>query len=169
MSDQLERRVPDSDANADKVVPPEDLESLSPDALRDRWLRAAAELDTLRRRTARDLETARRHERADVLRGVLPVLDSLERAIDAAGDRDDDWVKGLVGIQAQMLATLRQFGAEPFDASGELFDPERHEAVATVADPSRRDGAVAEVLQTGHQMADGTILRAAKVTVVRNS
>ncbi len=168
MSDKRRKRAPEPE-EPESPASEESLESLDAEALRDRWLRAAADLDNLRKRTAREIEAARRHERADILSQFLHVLDSLERAIGAEGDQGDESVEGLRAIHAQMLGVFRQFGAEPFDASQEMFDPDRHEAVATLADPSQPNGTIVDVVQTGHRMADGTILRAARVTVVRNS
>jgi molecular chaperone GrpE len=134
---------------------------------RDKWLRAAAELDNLRKRTARDLEAARARDRENLLRSFLEVLDSLERALDTHGAESNPWLDGLEGIQQQMLDVLRQWGATPFDSMGEKFDPRRHEAVATVNLPEKVPGQIVDVTRVGYGMSDGTILRPAQVIVAQ--
>lgn len=141
----------------------------SPDAgeLRDKWLRAVAELDNLRKRTARDVESARARERENLLRSFLEVLDNLERALDTHGAESNPWLEGLEAIQQQMLDVLKQWGATPFDSMGEMFDPTRHAAVATVNLQEKRPGTIVDVTQIGYAMKDGTILRPAQVIVAQ--
>jgi molecular chaperone GrpE len=134
---------------------------------RDKWLRAAADLDNLRKRKARDLETARARDRENLLRSFVEVLDSLERALDTHGAESNPWLEGIEGIQQQMLDVLRQWGATPYDDKGETFDPRRHEAVATVRLADRAPGQIVDVTRVGYIMADGTILRPAQVIVAQ--
>jgi molecular chaperone GrpE len=133
----------------------------------DRWLRAAAELDNLRKRSARDLEAGRARDRENLLRSFVEVLDSLERALDTHGAESNPWLEGIEGIQQQMLDVLKQWGATPYDSIGETFDPRRHEAVATVRLPDRAPGEIVDVTRVGYAMADGTILRPAQVIVAQ--
>lgn len=137
------------------------------EALREKWLRAAAELDNLRKRTARDIETARARERENLLRSFLEVLDNLERALDSHGGESNPWLDGLEAIQQQMLGVLKTWGATPFDSMGELFDPQRHAAVATVRLEGKEPGRIVDVTQVGYAMNDGTILRPAQVIVAQ--
>lgn len=135
--------------------------------LREKWLRSAAELDNLRKRTARDIDTAKARERENLLRSFLDVLDNLERALDSHGGESNPWLDGLEAIQQQMLGVLKTWGAAPFDSMGEMFDPNRHSAVATVRLQDKEPGRIVDVTQVGYAMGDGTILRPAHVIVVQ--
>lgn len=140
-----------------------------PQVLKDRWLRAAAELDNMRKRTKKRIETERREERETLLRSFLEVLDNLERALDShAGEEPNSWIEGMAAIRQQMLDNLKRFDVEPFDDMGKPFDPNRHEAVAMAKRPDQPDGSVAEVVQVGYEFSDNSILRPAKVLVTRN-
>lgn len=149
-------------ANPDAAVSAEEAETL-----RNKWLRAAADLENLRKRTGRDIESARARERENLLRSFLDVLDNMERALDTHGAESNPWLEGLEAIQQQMLDVLRTYGATPFQSIGELFDPNRHEAVATVNLPEKESGQIVDVTQVGYEMNTGTVLRPAKVIVAQ--
>lgn len=151
-----------SRTDPEATVPAEEAETL-----RNKWLRAAADLENLRKRTARDVELARARERENLLRSFLDVLDNLERALDTHGAESNPWLEGLEAIQQQMLDVLKTYGATPFQSIGELFDPNRHEAVATVNLPDKESGQIVDVTQVGYAMNTGTVLRPAKVIVAQ--
>ena len=133
----------------------------------DRWLRAAADLDNYRKRFGRELDRLRLAERGQILLAWLEVVDNMERALAAEGAASNPWFAGMEAIYQQMLGVLKRFGAEPFEAMGQMFDPRRHEAVATANLPDRPEGAIAEVVQTGYAW-DGRVLRPAKVIPVKH-
>lgn len=137
------------------------------EGLRDKWLRAAADLDNLRKRTTRDIDAARARERENLLRSFLEVLDNLERALDTHGAESNPWLEGLEAIGQQMLGVLKQWGAAPFECIGESFDPRRHAAVATIRLAGKTPGEIVDVTQAGYAMTDGTILRPAQVIVAQ--
>lgn len=138
------------------------------DDLQNRLLRLAADLDNIRRRQAREIDSAKQRERENILRGVVEAIDNFDRALAACGAEQSEWLEGLEGIRQQLLEVLRRSGARPFDATGAKFDPQRHEAVAAVAVPGREDGTIMEVIQTGYEFEEGAIvLRPARVVVVR--
>ncbi len=137
------------------------------DDLNHRLLRLAADLDNMRKRTAREVDSARQRERENILRGFIEVLDNFDRALAAGGAEQNEWIDGLEGIRNQMLEVLRRNGAKPFDALGERFDPVRHEALSTVPAADKPEGTILEVIQTGYAFDDGTVLRPAKVLVAR--
>lgn len=134
---------------------------------RDRLARLAAEFENYRRRTQRDIEFARRHERHGVLLAFLDVLDNFERALVAEGAEGNSWIEGLEGIHRQMLDTFARFGARPDNPVGVVFDPQRHEAVAVAHLPGMEPDTIAEVIQTGYVMDEGEVLRPAKVVVAK--
>lgn len=158
--------IPDGEASQEaevSPVPPTE----SAEELRERWLRAAAEVENTRKRMSRQLEEGRRFEREAVLRAMLPVMDSLDRALAAPDAPEDGWQAGLEAIRRQMLETLAGYGLEPFNPVGERFDPHLHEAVSVVYDDSRPEGSILDVTRPGYRFREGGVLRPAMVVVVR--
>lgn len=134
--------------------------------LEDRWRRALADLDNLRKRYARELDRERSAERARVAASWLPVLDNLERALSHAGDDSDVLVEGLRSVRDQAVAVLEALGYRRHDEVGVPFDPSRHEAVSIVDDPEAAPGTVVRVLRPGYGDGDQQ-LRPAAVAVAR--
>jgi molecular chaperone GrpE len=132
---------------------------------RERWLRCAADLENLRKRTSRDIERSTFIARKSALLDFLDVVDSLERAISLATEEDqtNSWYQGMKAIHKQLLDTLSRQGARPFESLGERFDPHRHEAVSCIEDDGLEEGIIVEVTKTGYEMSDGRLLRAAAV------
>ncbi|GAA0411144.1 hypothetical protein Acor_14960 [Acrocarpospora corrugata] len=141
-----------------------DLPPAGPDArvaeLEDRLLRSAADLDNLRKRLAGELE----RERARATAEWLPVLDNLELALRHAKADPEAVVDGLRAVHEQALAVLSRLGYPRQDDEGAAFDPERHDAVATVPAISAPPGTVAEVVRPGYGEG-GRRLRPAAVVV----
>jgi molecular chaperone GrpE len=134
----------------------------------DRLLRITAEFDNYRKRTDRE-----RRERADaagldVIRDLLPVVDDLERALAVSAESGErsGLHEGVELIHRQLLELLRRRGVEPFDAVGEVFDPEWHEAVAHEPAGGRRDGEVTAEVRRGYKIGP-RLLRPAMVRVAK--
>jgi len=134
--------------------------------LDDRWRRAAADLDNLRKRYARDLDRERAAERSRVAGAWLPVVDNLERAIAEMGDRSDAIVEGVRSTLEQAIQLLEQFGYPRDAESGVPFDPQRHEVVGVVEQGDSAPGTVVEVLRPGYGRGSSQ-LRPAAVVVSR--
>ncbi|MCL6583423.1 MAG: nucleotide exchange factor GrpE [bacterium] len=136
--------------------------------MEDRWKRAAADLDNYRKRFDRELERLRFAERDFVLHEWLAVVDNMERALRAAENASDNpWYQGMQAIYQQMHSILHKFRVTPINPKGEFFDPQRHEAVATVDLEDQPEGIIAEVVEPGYIICD-RILRPAKVIPVRH-
>jgi molecular chaperone GrpE len=133
--------------------------------LREKWLRALAELDNLRKRMNNTIETALLNERRVILGAFLEVMDNLERALAAHVGEQNEWVQGTQAIHRQTGEIFRRFDVEPMDCLGKPFDPHLHEALARVPDAARPENTIVEVVQAGYQFKDGTVLRPAKVVV----
>lgn len=134
--------------------------------LEDRWRRAVADLDNLRKRYTRELDRERTTERSRVAGAWLPVVDNLERAIAHTGDQSDAVVEGVRSILDQALQVLEQLGYPRDAEAGVPFDPERHEVVGVVDHVDSAPGTVVEVLRPGY--GDGSRqLRPAAVLVSR--
>jgi molecular chaperone GrpE len=134
--------------------------------LEDRWRRAVADLDNLRKRYARELDRERATERFGVASAWLPIVDNLERAISHAGDQSDAVVEGVRTILGQAQQLLEQLGYRRDAEAGVPFDPVRHEVVGVVDQPDSAPGTVVEVLRPGYGEG-ATQLRPAAVVVSR--
>jgi len=118
--------------------------------LEDRWRRALADLDNLRKRYARELDRERSAERAKVAGSWLPVLDNLERALEHAGGEPDGLLEGLRSVRDQAVAVLAGLGYPRHEEVGMPFDPSRHEAVGVVHDADAAPGTVVRVVRPGY-------------------
>ncbi|MCS7479148.1 nucleotide exchange factor GrpE [Umezawaea endophytica] len=128
--------------------------------LEDRWLRAMAELDNVRKRHNRELERQLTTERARVASAWLPVLDNLELALGHASD--DAFAEGVRATLDQAVEVLARLGYPRQDATGVPFDPAVHEVVTVLDDPEAPPNTVVRVLRPGY--GD---LRPAAVAVAR--
>jgi molecular chaperone GrpE len=140
-------------------------------ALRDQVLRAQAEAENVRRRAARDVESARKFALEKFAKELLPVVDSVEKSVEAAAEQDDGErfaaVREGIELSARLMReTLGRFGIESVDPLGEPFDPERHEAMTMIEAPSAEPNSVVDVLQKGY-LLNGRLLRAAMVVVAK--
>jgi molecular chaperone GrpE len=141
-----------------------------PDAaeMEDRWRRALADLDNLRKRYARELGRERAAERELVTSAFLPVLDTIDRALEHADADPRSIVEGVRTLREQALAVVSGLGYQREDEAGVPFDPTRHEVVGVV-DSDGTDtapGSVAAVVRPGYG-APGHQLRPAAVTVAQ--
>jgi len=151
----------------------EDLNSLKAKAATadenwDKFLRAAAELENYRKRVAREKEELARYTSERIVAALLPALDNLERAIDAAKEHGADnssLLDGITQVYSQFRRTLVEFGLQEVIANaGQPFDPKLHEAVSLIESAEHPEGHVVEQLQRGYKLAD-RLLRPARVVV----
>ncbi|HEX3560887.1 MAG TPA: nucleotide exchange factor GrpE [Pyrinomonadaceae bacterium] len=126
------------------------------------------ETDELRQRLARTADERVTREKAAFIASLLPVLDNLRRAVEAAegGGTKEVLLDGLRGTISGFDAALAQAGAEPIEAVGQPFDPEIHEAVDTVEVEPEREGTVTAEYSRGYRLG-GQLLRPARVQVGR--
>ena len=135
---------------------------------KDKWLRAVAELDNVRKRARRDVGAAESRGIFKLARELLPALDNFERALAAAEaqpeNRDHHLTDGIRLVQTELLGALARVGIEPDSPNGERFDPHRHEAVAQQPVDGAEPGTIVEVYSAGYTYGDD-VLRPAKVVV----
>lgn len=138
-------------------------------AQRDEYLalaqRTQADFENYRKRVARDAAAAQERGVAKLARELLPALDNLDRALEAAEERDP-LLEGVRLVRSELAAALGRVGIESFSPVGEPFDPAEHEAIAQQPVPGAQSGAVAEVYQAGYRLK-GTIIRPARVVVAQ--
>jgi molecular chaperone GrpE len=152
-----------------------DLDSLKTQAAKaaenwDLYLRARAELDNYRRRATRDRQEAVRYASQGLVEKLLPVLDSLEKAAEAAQTDDakalESLREGVVLVQGQFRNALAESGIEAIDATGQPFDPNLHEAVAHHESAEVADGHVLQQIRKGYRLHE-RLVRPATVVVAK--
>lgn len=135
---------------------------------RDEYLalaqRTQADFDNYRKRAARDVAAAGSRAKVGLARELLPAIDNLERARDAAGEAEQGLAQGVDLVHDELIAALARGGIERFDPSGEPFDPTHHEAIATRPEEGVEPGLVLDVAQKGYRSQD-TVVRPARVVV----
>lgn len=139
------------------------------DEFREKWLRTAAELENVRKRSRRELLESRRFAQADALRPFLKVLDDFERALQtpssaADNQENEGFREGIELILQKFQGLLKDLGVEPVEALAQPFDPNVHEAVGQLAREGAASGEVIEVVQQGYRFQD-LVLRPARVIV----
>jgi molecular chaperone GrpE len=132
----------------------------------NKYLRAVAELDNLRKRSAREVENAHKFGAERLAQAVLPVHDSLAAAVAADSLDLETLIEGQQATLRLLDQALQSVGIREIDPRGEPFDPAKHEAMSMLQSAEVEPGAVLEVLQKGYELND-RLLRAAKVIVAR--
>lgn len=133
----------------------------------DLYVRACAEMENIRRRSAEDVVKAQKFGVEKFAKNLLPVVDSLEKALEAAKDAEGPLKEGMEVTYKQLLHALDLSGMTPINAKGEKFDPAFHQAIVMVpAAEGQMPGTVAAVFQTGWKIHE-RVLRPAMVSVVQ--
>jgi molecular chaperone GrpE len=138
------------------------------DELYDRLLRKTAEFDNYRKRIERERREQADHAVTDLLLELLSVVDDFDRAltVDATAHDAGAYRKGVEIIHAKLHDLLKRYAVRPFDALGEDFDPNIHQAVMHEVSPDHREGEVIGELQRGYKIGD-RLLRPAMVKVAK--
>ena len=150
-------------ARQEKTIQMKDTASSETD-WKDKYLRLAADLDNTKKRLAQTYSRQAEQEKERLLSDFLEVADNLERALAHAGAESGALIEGVKTIQRQIRQILARYEVEPYDAKGQPFDPERHEAISIIRQPEMPPNTVAHVAQTGYTIGD-RILRPARVIV----
>jgi len=134
--------------------------------LKDRVLRIQAELENFRRRTQKESLEAMKYQALPVIRDLLPGIDNLKRAVDAAEQSGDtqNLIEGIKMVSQQFADALKAHSAEPILPEGEAFDPNLHEAMAQVPSADHEPMTVLQVVEAGYRIHD-RVIRPAKVMV----
>src|SRR4051812_11494387 len=162
---------PEIETPAPEADPVEALSKENAD-LKDRLLRLAAEMENLRKRMAREVEDTRAYAITKFARDMLAATDSLSRAMlvlpaetrDTADGPLRSLIEGIELTEREMQRLLAIHGVKPIEAEGQKFDPHKHQAMFEVPDPTRPEGTVVQVVQTGYAIGD-RVLRPAMVGV----
>ena len=169
-NEPIEEQQDQPDPPADDAVEAVDVAALKAerDALQDRLLRTAAEFDNYRKRIDRERREQSESAATNLLAEVLPVVDNLERALQApSGPEAAGYRAGVELIHRQLADLLRKRGVTPIEALGADFDPRLHQAVSQETSTTHRDGEVMEEMQRGYMLGD-RLLRPAMVKVAKS-
>ena len=179
MTDETAQQRQDGETSAEagpEMVPAEQVKAALEAAgdFKDKMLRALAEMENLRKRTEREVADARTYGVTSFARDVLQVADNMHRALDAIGDElretaDSKVTALLEGIdltERELTKVLEKHGVKMFSPLGEKFDPNFHQAMYEVPDPSAAPGTVAQVIQAGYLIGE-RVLRPAMVAVAK--
>jgi molecular chaperone GrpE len=133
----------------------------------DRLARLQAEFDNFRKRSVKEQQDFRDYALAEAIKLLLPILDSLDRALKTSEASVQDFRSGIELIDKQFHDALAKLGVEPVPAEGELFDPNLHQAVQMVDTAEVADNHVIDELQRGYRIKE-RLLRPAMVRVAHN-
>lgn len=141
---------------------------------RDRWLRAMAEMENLRRRTEREVADARAYGIAGFARDMVGIADNMRRALDAIPaelrETAETGIRALIeGVELtdrELAKAMEKHGVRRVDARGQKFDPNYHQAMLEIPDPSVPTGTVVQVMQDGYVIGE-RVLRPALVGVAK--
>ena len=171
-------RDPDLQTESPEAAPVDPAAALAQEAseLKDRLLRTLAEMENLRKRTEREVADARLYGISAFARDILTVADNMHRALDALDaelrEKADSSVKALLdGVELterELMKVLEKHGVKKIEPLGEKFDPNKHQAMYEVPDPSAQPGSVVQVIQAGYLIGD-RVLRPALVAVAKKS
>ncbi len=135
----------------------------------DSVLRAKAEVENMRRRTEQEVDKARKYALNKFAEGLLPVIDNLERAVQAA-DAENEAVKPILeGVELThktFVDTVAKFGLKEINPEGEAFNPEFHQAMSIQESPDHESNTVMFVMQKGYEL-NGRVVRPAMVMVAK--
>jgi molecular chaperone GrpE len=158
-----EQAEPDSVEEQEEIVEEPAAEESAP-APDDSYLRLAADFDNYRKRVAREQVELTRRANERILNELLPVLDDLERALEAAAEHEEAKLEeGVRLVHRSLLGLVERHGLSEIETEG-AFDPHVHEALLAQPGEGAEEGAVLQVLQKGYRLGD-KVLRPARVIV----
>jgi len=135
----------------------------------ERYLRAVAELDNYKKRAAREKADILKYGKEDLVKDVLPFLDSLDRALEHKDTSDAQAFKdGIALIQDQLLCCLKKHGVERIESAGADFDPNFHEALMQMDSADHQDNQVVSEMEKGY-LLNGRLIRPSRVCVCKKT
>lgn len=142
----------------------------SAEEAKDRAVRAVAEMENVRRRSAQDIEKAHKFALEKFANELLTTVDNLERALAVAAEAEQinsNFLEGIELTHKSLLNTLNKFGVEAVGEEGEVFNPDLHQAMSMQAVEGKENNTILAVMQKGYTLS-GRLLRPAMVMVVKN-
>jgi len=134
----------------------------------DKYLRAVAELENYRKRAAREKTDIIKYGKEDIIKDILPFMDSLDRALKHDTGDIQAFKDGIALIQEQLLCCLKKHGVEMINAAGSTFDPNFHEALMQMESDQHEDNKVISEMEKGY-LLNGRLLRPSRVCVCKKT
>lgn len=137
------------------------------EAYKDRWIRLAAEFDNYKKRRTREFDALIQSASENLIRDLLPVLDSVARALEHRADGDEDsegFKQGVTMILEEFPKVLQRRGLSEIEAAGKPFDPNYHEALMQMTSEDHAEGLVMAVVERGYRLGD-KVIRPSRVVV----
>jgi molecular chaperone GrpE len=126
------------------------------DELNDRYKRLFAEFENYKKRTQKESLTKRAEITGDVVSSILPVMDNLEKAVEVKTE-DLNYQEGIKLVVKQLADVLEKFGMTEIESIGQKFDPELHEAVSHIEDPSKGDSEIVQEYRKGYKIGNKVV------------
>ena len=136
---------------------------------KDQYIRLFAEFENARKRMDREKQEFIKYANEELLTEFLGILDNLERSVEVAKAKHQDYeafLKGVEMIMAQICEMLKRNGVKPIEAKGKMFDPHSHEILMQEESEAAEEGTVLEELQKGYTLGD-RVIRTSKVKVAK--
>jgi molecular chaperone GrpE len=134
----------------------------------DKYLRAVAELDNYRKRATREKADIIKYGKEDIIRDILPFVDSLDRALEHSTGDVQAFKDGVALIQDQLLSCLKKHGVERIKTEGQNFDPNFHEALMQMESDQHEDNKIVSEMEKGY-LLNGRLLRPSRVCVCKKT
>ncbi len=163
---QVEESVADEKQNLKEALEAKEKEAKD---YYDRYLRAAADLENFKKRAAKEKADTIKYGKEEIIRDILPFLDSLDRALEHADASDAKTFKeGLALMQDQLLCCLKKHGVERIDCAGANFDPTLHEALMQMESDAHEDNQIVHEMEKGYTL-NGRLIRPSRVCVCKKT
>jgi molecular chaperone GrpE len=134
----------------------------------DKYVRAAAEFDNYKKRAAKDKADTIKYCNEDIIKDILPFMDSLDRSLEHDTGDIQAFKDGIALIQEQLLGCLKKHGVEKIDTAGQDFDPNFHEALMQMESDQHEDNKIVSEMEKGY-LLNGRLLRPSRVCVCKKT
>lgn len=166
-SEDVKAEMPETDEKAENTECTEKCDNVNPlekelGETKEQLLRVTAEYANFRKRSEKEKQDSYVFAKSDTIKELLPVIDNLERALQSEQQDFDGLKKGVEMTFESLMSTLKKLGIEVYGESGDIFDPNLHNAVMHIEDENLKDGEIVDVFQKGYKIGD-RIIRPAMV------
>lgn len=166
-SEDVKAEMPETDEKAENTECTEKCDNVNPlekelGETKEQLLRVTAEYANFRKRSEKEKQNSYVFAKSDTIKELLPVIDNLERALQSEQQDFDGLKKGVEMTFESLMSTLKKLGIEVYGESGDIFDPNLHNAVMHIEDENLKDGEIVDIFQKGYKIGD-RIIRPAMV------
>lgn len=166
-SEDVKAEMPETDEKAENTECTEKCDNVNPlekelGETKEQLLRVTAEYANFRKRSEKEKQDSYVFAKSDTIKELLPVIDNLERALQSEQQDFDGLKKGVEMTFESLMSTLKKLGIEVYGESGDIFDPNLHNAVMHIEDENLKGGEIVDVFQKGYKIGD-RIIRPAMV------